>query len=327
MIAAASVGAAAAGRVAAGGASRAEWPSRQLRRVRVGRRRSQRHRRATGFDGAGRARRRRRRARADRSRRATTVRRFVLGDDVLTAVDRGLAVAAFSPAGQLIGQWAFSLDEKPGVQLPPTPYVLRGESPCQVLRPGQPTDVGDVLADGGWWATVEGKGTATIAIDTGGAGVNVAASSCRTAAATASIDVDRSRVITIEPQCRARDRCSGCRCHRPPPRQPRRSSRATSPRCASVAPRFRRCRPRARSKSAPNTMAGSARAGTSASAAARSDSAGRSAHRSLSGEWRQPRRVRMLLRLRAANANGATIQASINGARAAVVRAAGGRVD
>ena len=88
------------------------------------------------------------------------------GDDVLVAIDRGLAVAAFTPARQLIGQWAFSLDEKPGVQLPPTPYVLRGESPCAVLRPGERTAVGEVLADGGWWATVEGKGRATIALAT-----------------------------------------------------------------------------------------------------------------------------------------------------------------
>ena len=64
--------------------------------------------------------------------------RVLWGDDVLTAIDRGLVVVAFSPAGQLIGQWAFALDETPGVQLPPTPFVLRGESPCQVLRPGEP---------------------------------------------------------------------------------------------------------------------------------------------------------------------------------------------
>ena len=88
------------------------------------------------------------------------------GDDVLTAIDRGLVVVAFSPAGQLLGQWAFAIDETPGVQLPPTPYVLRGEAPCQVVRPGQPVDVAAILADGRAWATVEGTGKAVITVDT-----------------------------------------------------------------------------------------------------------------------------------------------------------------
>jgi len=84
----------------------------------------------------------------------------------MTAIDRGLAVAAFTPAGRLLGQWTFSLDETPGVQLPPTPFVLRGEVPCAVLRPGQRTDVTTVLADGSWLATVEGAGRAVITLNT-----------------------------------------------------------------------------------------------------------------------------------------------------------------
>src|SRR6185503_5732432 len=80
-------------------------------------------------------------------------------------IDRGLIVIAFSPACQLIGNWSFSLDEAPGVQLPPTPFVLRSEVPCEVLRPGQKTDVSTVLADGGWFATTEGKGQGAITID------------------------------------------------------------------------------------------------------------------------------------------------------------------
>ena len=62
------------------------------------------------------------------------------GDDVLAAIDRGLVVAAFSPAGQLSATGR-SRRRNAGVQLPPTPFVLRGEVPCQVLRPGQPTDL------------------------------------------------------------------------------------------------------------------------------------------------------------------------------------------
>jgi hypothetical protein len=88
------------------------------------------------------------------------------GEDVMTAIDRGLAVAAFAPSGRLLGQWAFSLDETPGVQLAPTPFALRGEVPCAVLRPGQQIDVTAVLSEGTWLATVEGTGRAVITMDT-----------------------------------------------------------------------------------------------------------------------------------------------------------------
>jgi len=91
---------------------------------------------------------------------------LVWGEDVMTSIDRGLAVAAFTPSGQLLGQWAFSVDEMPGVQLPPTPFVLRGEVPCAVLRPGQRADVTTVLSEGSWLATVEGSGPAVITMDT-----------------------------------------------------------------------------------------------------------------------------------------------------------------
>jgi len=91
------------------------------------------------------------------------------GDDVMAAIDRGLAVVAFNRDGVLIGQWAFSMDERPGVPLPPTPYVLRGERSCELLRPGQPVTVTGLLADGIWLATAEGgSGKAAIALDTGG---------------------------------------------------------------------------------------------------------------------------------------------------------------
>ncbi len=127
----------AADRMAAGRRSRADAArARQLRRLRVDRRRHQRERGTAGFAGA------RSITRVGAEGRVLTILssddgpQIVWGDDVLTAIDRGLAVAAFSPAGHLIGQWAFALDDKPGVQLPPTPFVLRGEAPCQVLRPG-----------------------------------------------------------------------------------------------------------------------------------------------------------------------------------------------
>jgi hypothetical protein len=92
---------------------------------------------------------------------------LIWGDDVLAAIDRGLIVGAFTPAGTLIGHWSFAIDETPGLQLAPTPYVLRGESTCATLRPGEAADVTSVLADGAWWATEDGRATATITLDAG----------------------------------------------------------------------------------------------------------------------------------------------------------------
>ena len=93
--------------------------------------------------------------------------RVLWGDDVLTAIDRGLVVVAFSRAGHLRGQWAFAIDETPGVQLPPTPFALTGEVPCQLLRTGERSDLAGVLADGRSWATVvQGTGKAVITLDT-----------------------------------------------------------------------------------------------------------------------------------------------------------------
>ncbi|NDH05381.1 hypothetical protein EBX93_05575, partial [bacterium] len=57
----------------------------------------------------------------------------IWGDDVVAALDRGLVVVAFTPDGRLRGHWTFAVDESPGVQLPPTPFVLRGESTCRIM--------------------------------------------------------------------------------------------------------------------------------------------------------------------------------------------------
>ncbi|MEO7135148.1 MAG: DUF2723 domain-containing protein [Vicinamibacterales bacterium] len=120
--------------------------------------------------------------------------RVMWDDDVVAAIDRGLVVVAFSPAGQLLGQWAFAVDETPGVQLPPAPFVLRGEVPCEVLRPGEPTDLATILADGRAWATVEGSGKAVLTLDT-----DAPPSSWRLGRASgrgdAAIDVQRSQLL------------------------------------------------------------------------------------------------------------------------------------
>jgi hypothetical protein len=88
------------------------------------------------------------------------------GDDVAAVGDRGIVAAAFTPDGKLLGQWEFALDETPGVDLPPLPFVLRGEMPCHVLRPGEPADLTAIVADGRSWATVEGTGKAVLRLNT-----------------------------------------------------------------------------------------------------------------------------------------------------------------
>jgi hypothetical protein len=232
------------------------------------------------------------------------------GDDVLVAIDRGLAVAAFTPERQLIGQWAFSLDEKPGVQLPPTPYVLGGESPCAVLRPGERIAVGNVLADGGWWATVEGKGPATIALATD---QSPATWRHRVAGGRgeASIDAERSRLILeAVPGTRSIFRLS-----LPP------SATAAATLEPSDINAVRVCR--ASIPSLPPTGALEVDAGHDDWFGAGwhlGERGGRQrfrwSQRKSSLLWRmeKPADVRMILRMRAANTNGATIQASINGA-------------
>ena len=247
---------------------------------------------------------------------------IIWGDDVLVAIDRGLVVAAFTPAGRPIGQWAFSLDEKPGVQLPPTPYVLRGESPCAVLRPGERTAVGEVLADGGWWATVEGKGKATIALATG---QSPATWRHRVAGGRgeASIDAQGSRVI-LEPVPGTR---SIFRLSMPPS--------STMP-AATLEPgdisAVRVCRASIPSLPPSGALEVGAEHDDWFGAGWHLGERGgmqrfRWSERSSSLLWRmeKPSTVRMILHLRAANAGGATIQASSNGAALASCALPAGR--
>jgi hypothetical protein len=235
---------------------------------------------------------------------------IIWGDDVLAAIDRGLAVAAFSPAGQLIERWAFAVDEKPGVQLPPTPFVLRGDAPCQVLRPGERTSVGEVLGDGGWWATVEGKGTATITLD-----VSEPAATWRHRVSSgrgeASIDAGQSRVIfTAVPGTRSVARLS-----MPPSKTP-----PTATLEASDITAVRVCRAPAPAASPSGALEVTAEHDGWFGAGWHFGERGgtqrfRWSQRASTIAWRmeRPDRMRMLLRLRAAHANGATIQAAING--------------
>jgi len=94
--------------------------------------------------------------------------RIQWGDDVLAAIDRGLAVVVLGPSGRIEANWTFAATEPFAAPAPPAAWVYRGERPCTVLRLGQPTDVSSVLADGGWFATLEGSGKASITLDGAG---------------------------------------------------------------------------------------------------------------------------------------------------------------
>lgn len=91
--------------------------------------------------------------------------RIQWGDDVLSAIDRGLAVVVIGPSGRIAANWTFAATEAFAAQAPPAAWIYRAERPCAVLRLGQRTDVSSVLSDGGWFATLEGAGKASITLD------------------------------------------------------------------------------------------------------------------------------------------------------------------
>ena len=177
----------------------------------------------------------------------------------------------------------------------------------------QRTDVGDVLADGGWWATVEGKGTAIDRARHGRSRRRRGGIACRAAAARRRSTRERSRVILdAVPGTRSVFRLS-----MPP---------ATDAPTATLEPSditaVRVCR--ASIPALPATGAlevGAEHDGWFGAGWHLGERGGtqrfRWSQRASTLVWRMERAapVRMLLRLRAANANGATIQAAINGSR------------
>ena len=236
--------------------------------------------------------------------------RVLWGDDVLTAIDRGLVVVAFSRAGQLLGQWAFAIDETPGVQLPPTPFVLRGEAPCQVLRPGERTDIASVLADGRAWASVEGNGKAVITVD-----ADAPPSSWRLGRSSgrgdAAIDTPRSQLI-LDP---TRGTRAVFKFSMPP--APSRASAMLEPGDVSA---VRLCQSTIPALPATGALeVGTEHDGWFGAGWHLGERGGtqrfRWSPRASTLTWRMagPAPIRMLLRLRPANANGATLQFSANG--------------
>lgn len=231
------------------------------------------------------------------------------GDDVVAAIDRGLAVAAFNREGVLTGQWTFSPDDTPGVQLPPTPYVLRGERTCEVLRPGESRDVTRLLTDGGWLATTEGIAKTTLLLDTD---APTSGWRHRLAFGRGEAGLDGSR-LTLDPVAGTR---SVFRLLMPP--NPSRAVATLEPNGASA---VRLCELNVPSLPASGALeVGADRDGWYGPGWHLAERGGtqrfRWSQRESSMVWRMDRQtpMRLILRVRPANVNGATLQAAINGA-------------
>jgi hypothetical protein len=218
-------------------------------------------------------------------------------------------VVIINPAGRVMGRWLYQPDDILGAQVPPAAFVFRGEVPCETLRTAQRVDVSTLLADGGWYATVDGPGTAEIRLD--GTAVPEEWRHYRISGrGEASIDAATSRLILKAiPGTR-----SVFRLAMPIPRSTAVATLESSDHavrvCQSVVPAW------------PST-------GTLDVGPVRDEHFGPGWHfaeeagtqqfrwsaRASSMRWRmeQPSDVRLLLRLRGAHADGATVRATLNG--------------
>ena len=232
------------------------------------------------------------------------------GDDVLKAIDRGMAAVVVGPNGRIIARWAFTPEEQPGAQASPLAYVLRGESPCEVLRTGQRVDVTHIVNEGGWSATIDGRQTpAEITIAGGGAPVDWRHQLVN-GRGKAAIDPKRSRLLL--------DGAAGTRAVfrlTLASRQP--SVQAT---LESSDHAIRVCQiPVPRLLATGALEAGPAADGYFGVGWHSAEDAGtqhfRWSRRTSSMRWRMdsPSAMRFILPLRAAHADGATLRASLNG--------------
>lgn len=231
------------------------------------------------------------------------------GDDVLVAIDRGLAAVVLSPNGRVVGRWTATPGDDPDIRVPPVAFVLRGEAPCEVLRTGQRVDVSNILQHGGWYATVDGRGTAEITL-TGAAPSGEWRHRLTNGRGEASVDVATSRLIlNAAPGTRSVFRLSV-----------KIPNAAVTAMLESSDHAVRVCH--APITALPSTGAldvGPDHDERFGSGWHMAEHAGTQQYRwstkTSSTLWRmeQPADVRLLLRLRAAHPNGATIRASLNG--------------
>ena len=231
------------------------------------------------------------------------------GDDVLSAIDRGLVVVVINPAGRISGRWQFTQDEAPGAQVPPAAFVFRDEVPCEVLRTTERVNVSKVLAEGGWYATIDGRGTAEITI-AGAAPATAWRQRLTNGRGEASIDAATSRVVlNAAPGTRSVFRLS-----QPLPQAPVTATLESSDHAVRVC----------QAPVTPLPATGALEVGPDhddrfSSGWHLAEQAGTQQYRwstktsSLLWRMEQPADVRLLLRVRAAHEKGATVRASLNG--------------
>jgi hypothetical protein len=83
-----------------------------------------------------------------------------VGDDVLAAFDRGLAVVVLSPAGEIVGRWLFDASEPLQLLLPPAVHALGARDAAPVAVTGQlDIGAGSPAQFGEGWYPVERGGT------------------------------------------------------------------------------------------------------------------------------------------------------------------------
>jgi hypothetical protein len=117
------------------------------------------------------------------------------GDDVLVTSDRGLVAVVITPAGRVAARWQFPGGEQPDALAPPIAFVLRGETACEVLRTGLSVDVSAIAGEGSWYATVDGRQIpAEISIAGGGSPADWR-HRLFNGRGTAAIDHERSRLL------------------------------------------------------------------------------------------------------------------------------------
>ena len=120
-----------------------------------------------------------------------------LADDVLASGDRGMVAVVMRPYGRtrILGRWHFRDDEQPGADASPVAFVLRGESPCAVLRTGHAVEVSDIVSEGGWYATIDGRQIPAAITIAGGGPPNGWRHQMVNGRGTAAIDPDGSRLL------------------------------------------------------------------------------------------------------------------------------------
>jgi hypothetical protein len=232
------------------------------------------------------------------------------GDDVLAATDRGMVAVVINPSGRVVARWHFSDEHEPGADAPPIAFVLRGDSPCAVLRTGQAVDVSHIVSEGGWYATIDGRQIpAAISIAGGGAAADWRHLLVN-GRGKADVDAEHSRLLLDgAPGTRAVFQLS-LPANQPPVHATLESSDHAVRVCKIPVPALR---PTGALETGPASDAHFGVGWHSAEDAGTQHF--RWSRRTSTLRWRMdsPSPMRFLLPLRAAHAEGATIRAAING--------------